>query len=396
MSDDLDARKRLIHSDRLASLGVLAAGVAHEINNPAAFILLGTQQLARMVQQLPEDLASRPRMQEIVADIQEGVQRIARIVGELRFFARSEEEGLSTPVDVNDLIRSALTLTQAQLRHRGKIQTDLQPVPWLSGENLRLVQVFVNLLVNAAQALPPGAEDRNEVCVDSCHVDDFIIVRVRDTGVGIAPEHLPRVFDMFFTTKAPGEGTGLGLAIAHDLVQRAGGRIEIQSTVGLGTTVSVFIPVDHKHVSHPVVPAPAQTAETPVVEPASIEPLGLELLIIEDEHPLAAAITRALSPRFRVHHVGNGLDAVKLLTASEPGRFAVILCDLRLPGVDGATVFRTVQEQLPEVAQRFVFLTGVSANDAHSEFLRSSPQPVLVKPFRTEALDGVLASVLKK
>ncbi len=391
MTDDLNARKHLIHADRLASLGVLAAGVAHEINNPAAFILLGTQQLERMIQQLPEDLPARPRMQEIVADLQEGVQRIARIVGELRFFARSEEQGLSTPVNVNDLLRSAVTLTQAQVRQRGRLETDFQPVPALPGEQLRLVQVFVNLLVNAAQALPIRAEEHNCVSVSSQLIDQHIVVRVSDTGVGISKEHLAKVFDMFFTTKGPGEGTGLGLAIANDLVQRAGGRIEVLSELNVGTTFTVFIPVSSKtHPSHPPERLRQQVGVMDNIAP------GLELLIIEDEHALAAAVRRALSPRFIVQHVADGSEALALLLREPTDRFAVILCDLRIPGLDGASVFRTVLAHLPDLAAKFVFLTGVSADDDHSNFLLKCGQPVLEKPFTGEQLESIVASILKK
>lgn len=390
MTDELDIRKRLIHSDRLASLGVLAAGVAHEINNPAAFILLGTQQLSRMIQQLPDDLPSRPRMQEIVSDLQEGVQRIARIVGELRLFARSEEQGMSTPVDVNDLIRSALTLTQAQLRHRGRLDSDLQAVPLLPGEHLRLVQVFVNLLVNAAQALPPGSEDKNLVRVHSSYADGWITVEIADNGVGIAEENIAKVFDMFYTTKAPGEGTGLGLSIASDLVQRAGGRIEVHSTVGEGTRFTVKIPVPNT----PASAAPTQAATRPS-SPPLVAAMGIELLLIEDESALAAAVTRALAPRFSVKHVTNGAAALELLLQPESERFAVILCDLRMPGMDGTGVFQGVRSNAPELAKRFVFLTGISANDTHTEFLRTCGQPVLEKPFQAEELDGALATILQ-
>jgi PAS domain S-box-containing protein len=387
VTDELETRKQLVHTDRLASLGALAAGVAHEINNPAAFILLGTQQLARLLQQLPAaDEATGPtrsRMSEVVSDLHDGVQRIAQIVGELRLFARIPESAVSTPVDVNRLMTSAVTLTQAVVKSRARVELDLGELPPLPGDHARLGQVFVNLLVNAAQAIPAGAPDQHVVRVETREESGSVVVRVKDTGVGIAEENLSRVFDPFFTTKGPGDGTGLGLTISMDLVRRAGGTIEVQSQLGVGTTFMITLPV-----------RPSLVSSTPP-QPLRVEPpSGGRVLVVEDEQALAIALSRGLSPRFHVEHASDGVRAFERLTRDDAPFYDAVLCDLRIPGMDGAALYDATRAARPQQATQFVFLTGGAITDEHVQFLRACARPVLEKPFRMEELDEVLATVI--
>jgi signal transduction histidine kinase/CheY-like chemotaxis protein len=386
VTDELETRKQLVHTDRLASLGVLAAGVAHEINNPAAFIMLGIQQLGRMVQQLPDaDPASgsRARMAEIVSDLSDGVQRISQIVGELKLFARIPESAVSTPVDVNRLMTSAVTLTQAVVKPRARLELDLGDLPALPGDHARLGQVFVNLLVNAAQAIAPGAAERNVVRVQTREESGGVVVRVSDTGVGIAQEHLSRVFDPFFTTKGPGDGTGLGLAISMDLVRRAGGTIEVDSELSVGTTFTIRLPFRSQ-----------STSQLPP-QPKSIRaPSGGRVLVVEDEQALAVALSRGLSPRFHVEHAADGVLALERLSRDAAPFYDAVLCDLRIPGMDGQALYDAVRAARPEQSARFVFLTGGPTTEGHAEFLRACSQPVLEKPFAMEQLDEALAQII--
>jgi PAS domain S-box-containing protein len=386
VTDELETRKQLVHTDRLASLGALAAGIAHEINNPAAFILLGTQQLSRLLQQLPADEASsatRARMIEIVGDLHDGAQRIAQIVGELRMFTRIPESAVSTPVDVNRLMTSAVTLTQAVTKSRARVELDLGELPLLPGDHARLGQVFVNLLVNAAQAIPKGDPERHCIRVETREHEGNVIVRVSDTGEGIAEENLSRVFDPFFTTKGPGDGTGLGLTISMDLVRRAGGTIEVQSEVGRGTTFTITLPI------RPSV-RPSQRS---IVRPSE-PPMGGRVLVVEDEQALAIALSRGLSPRFHVEHVSDGVRAFERLTRRDAPLYDAVLCDLRIPAMDGPALYAATRQARPEQASRFVFLTGGAINDEHVQFLIQCGRPVLEKPFPMEELDAVLADVI--
>ena len=298
-------------------------------------------------------------------------------------FARIPESAVSTPVDVNRLMTSAVTLTQAVVKSRAKVELDLGELPPLPGDHARLGQVFVNLLVNAAQAIPTGDPERHRVRVETREKSGSVIVRVSDTGVGIPEENLSRVFDPFFTTKGPGDGTGLGLTISMDLVRRAGGTIEVHSEVSKGTTFTITLPVRHSvHSSHPPV---ARQSEPPS---------GGRVLVVEDEQALAIALSRGLSPRFHVEHASDGVRAFERLTREGAPFYDAVLCDLRIPGMDGPALFDATREARPEQATQFVFLTGGAITDEHVHFLRACGRPVLEKPFRMEELDEVLADVI--
>jgi PAS domain S-box-containing protein len=386
VTEEHEARRQLVQADRLASLGMLAAGVAHEINNPTTFILLGVQQLGRMVGQMPsDDEALAPlqrRMNEVLSELSDGVQRIVQIVGELKLFARIPEQAFSTPVDVNRLLVSAVTLVRAELRHRARVDLDLGDLPPLPGDHARLGQVFVNLLINAAQAIPPGNEENNRVTVRTRFQDGCITVEVSDTGVGIAPEHLPRIFDPFFTTKAPGEGTGLGLAISYDLVRRAGGTIDVRSEVNRGTDFVVVLPVREA-----AAPRNSRPRRTPV-------PRGARVLIVEDEQHLAVAIARALAASYMVELVYDADAALQRIGTGGAGEFDAVLCDLRMPGMDGRALYEAVRLRWPRLAGRFVFLTGAGLGSEYEPFVRATDRPVLEKPFEMAELEEIVAQVV--
>jgi CheY-like chemotaxis protein/anti-sigma regulatory factor (Ser/Thr protein kinase) len=365
---------------------MLAAGVAHEINNPTAFISLGVQQLGRMVAQLPEDPESLPlhrRMNEVISELSDGVQRIVQIVGELKLFARIPESAFSTPVDVNRLITSAVALGRAELSRRARVEVDLGELPPLPGDHARLGQVFVNLIVNAAQAIPPGNEEGNVVRVRTRAFEDTVVVEVTDTGVGISREHLSRIFDPFFTTKPPGEGTGLGLAISYDLVQRAGGTIEVNSELGKGTRFVVKLPVRH------LVPSRSQRPPSPTAPP------GGRILIVEDEQHLAVAVARILASNYIVELAPDAETALQRIERGDGAEFEAVLCDLRMPGMDGRDFYEAVQARWPLQAERFIFLTGAGMGTELETFVRGTDRPVLEKPFEMAELEEIVAQVVR-
>jgi PAS domain S-box-containing protein len=243
VTTEIETRKQLMQADRLASLGALAAGIAHEINNPVAFIGLATGQVGKMVD-AGED---RERIHQLLHDVGEAAGRIANIVGELKLFTRIPEGAHVTPVDVNRMVQMAVTLTSAELRQGARLEINLGELPLVPGEYASLGQAFVNLLLNAAQAVRaqrlegPGA---SFVRVSTFVAAGAIVVRVSDTGVGIEPRLLPRIFEPFFKTRATSDGAGLGLSIAHNLVRRVGGDIRVTSTPGEGSTFEVVLPVE--------------------------------------------------------------------------------------------------------------------------------------------------------
>ncbi len=265
-----ELEQRLIQADRLAALGTLAAGVAHEVNNPLSYVSsnlnfvaenLGALRRALSGAEGPLDVGLMERLlaecTEALADAREGTSRIRHVVGDLKTFARGKdkEEGLA---DVKRAIDSALGLVMVELRHRARLNRQLEDVPPVRGNESRLGQVFLNLLINAVQAIEDGAPEKNEVDIHMRQEGSWVVVEIQDSGHGIPRELLKLIFDPFFSTKPVGEGTGLGLSICHGIVTSMGGEITVESTVGRGTCFRVKLPIcDAASVAQGPVPAEA-------------------------------------------------------------------------------------------------------------------------------------------
>ncbi len=239
-----EAHERRIQADRALSIGTLAAGVAHEINNPLTFVVTNLGYAISELRTIAEagDPFQVTELVEALAEAQEGAERIRLIVQELRAFSRLEE-GVEAPVDVNRVLRSSVNLAAADIRARARLERAFQPVPPVLGSEGRLGQVFLNLLVNATHAIPPGRPQDHEVRV-ACFPDAHgqVVVEVRDTGAGMPPEVRARVFDPFFTTKPAGVGTGIGLSICQRIVTGLGGDIAVESAPGEGSIFRVRLP----------------------------------------------------------------------------------------------------------------------------------------------------------
>jgi len=254
VSERLRMQERLAMSERLASLGTLAAGVGHEINNPLTYIInnlaLVERELAAL-EKIDDVAAIRERMAALarkVADASYGAGRVREIVRDLR--SMSAIQDLRDVVDLGNVVERAMRLTDRELRDRAAIVRDLGPVPAVLAGEGRLIQVVVNLLLNAAQAIAPGEPDRNTIRIaTSTTPEGNALLEVSDTGQGIAPEAIERIFDPFFTTKEVGAGTGLGLAISHRIVAGLGGDIEVDSERGRGTRFRVLLPASRQHNS---------------------------------------------------------------------------------------------------------------------------------------------------
>ena len=378
-----DAQRQLLLADRLAALGMLVAGIGHEVNNPAAYVSLGVQQIARHLRgarQQPADevRATLERVLPILDDVAAGVHRIAEIVGELKLFARDPNVDAPSPIDLNGIVRSAAALVQSELRSRARLQLDLGELPPTPGSWARLSQVVLNLLINAAQAIAPGDADGNEVVVRTRKVGGELHIVVRDSGCGIAPEASSRIFDPFFTTKPVGEGTGLGLAISYDIVRRLGGTISVESEPGRGAAFTVALPYVAVDVAAPVRIEVAAEANGSV-------------LVIDDERLLASAIARELGARMQVALVHSGGEALRALGRD---RFDAVLCDLRMPDLSGAEVYRRTRARDRGQADRFVFITGAAGAAGEAEFLRRAGRPVLEKPFAMTELWRTVGAVV--
>jgi signal transduction histidine kinase len=231
---------RLRLNERMAAVGMLAAGVAHEINNPLAFVLSNLHYIEKELRRIKLAQADMGEMMEAITDARDGAERMRGIVQSLGALSRGDSI-TTQPMDLNEVLDSSVQLALGRLKSRGELVREYGEVPLVLGNPVQLAQVFVNLLVNAAQALPEcGGEVR---LVTQRHSETMVRVEVRDTGCGIAPEHLDRIFEPFFTTKPVGEGTGLGLSISHDIIRGLGGELTVSSTPGVGTTFRVLLPV---------------------------------------------------------------------------------------------------------------------------------------------------------
>ncbi|NNC21298.1 histidine kinase [Corallococcus exiguus] len=235
---------QLLFADRLIALGRIAAGVGHEINNPLAFILSNLEYIHQELQQ-KERLSEQDRQEilEALAETRDGAERIRLIVRDLQTLSRAEDVG-SGPAELAAVVRTAAKMAMHELRHRARLVVECDGVPPVQGNGSRLGQVFLNLLLNAAQSISPGNAEGNEVRVVARPGEPgHVLVEVRDTGCGIEPEHRERIFDPFFTTKPLGVGTGLGLAVCHGIVTSLGGTLTMESAPGRGSVFRVTLPV---------------------------------------------------------------------------------------------------------------------------------------------------------
>ncbi len=380
-----DTRERLSHAEKMAAVGTLAAGVGHEINNPLAFIISNLHYATTEVRSAREE-PNGERWQEVEKALDEALQgadRVRRIVQDLRTFSRMQPERLRR-VELHAVLDLALSFADAEIRHRARLVREFGEPLTVLGDETRLGQVFLNLLVNAAQAIPEGHADHNEIRVTTRrNTQGRIVVSVSDTGTGIPPEVLPRIFEPFFTTKPVGVGTGLGLSICHSYVQNMGGEIHVRSEPGKGTTFEVVLPMAESHGS----------GTYPAVSPMDGPPTAqARLMIVDDEPLLLASLSRTLAPEHKVEAFTDARLALERLRAGE--RYELILCDLMMPEMTGMELHATLARELPEQAGRMVFLTGGAFTEAARAFLGSTELPWMEKPFEPEALRTRLRTLL--
>jgi signal transduction histidine kinase/CheY-like chemotaxis protein len=380
MTQENRNRERLAFSERLASLGTMAAGVAHELNSPLTFVMLGLEWLERQLTLLEQPSAGpAPKpgaLGERVREVLESAHRIQRIVRDLKGFTRPEEAHASL-IDIPSAVDGALSLAAAELRYRARIEKSYEPSPPVFGNQARLGQVFLNLLVNAAHALPEDRSADNAVHVRSFQAaDGRVAVEISDTGAGIAREHLPHLFEPFFTTKPVGQGTGLGLWICHEIVADLGGEIQVESEIGVGSTFRVLLPLGSAP-SSPSTPPPPPTPSPP----------RARILVIDDEPNLAMTLAHLLDEH-SVEVALGGASALEKL--AEDAEFDLILCDLMMPGTNGMDVYASAIAVFPFLASRFVFMTGGAFTPRAKAFLAETSLPRLEKPFRIEAVTALL------
>jgi len=376
LSREREMQQRVLVADRMVSVGMLAAGVAHEVNNPLAYIQanleFALEQLARV------GGATLGEVCAALEEAREGATRVRSIVRDVKTFSRPEEQRVDV-VDVRPLLESAINMSFNEIRHRARLVKDYGPVPQVSAVPARLGQVFLNLIVNAAQAIPEGAVDQNEIRVStSTDEKGRAVVGIRDTGTGMPPEVLRHLFDPFFTTKPTGVGSGLGLNISRGIVSSLGGEIVVSSEPGRGSEFRVLLPAASPASQRPEPARAAQKEEPPA-----------RILAIDDEEMVGNALRRILTGH-EFEFVRSGKAALERIESGV--RYDVILLDLTMPQMSGMRVHAEIMRIDSGQAARVIFITGGVLTAAAERFLDEVPNLRLHKPFDA----GELRAVVRK
>jgi PAS domain S-box-containing protein len=380
--------QRIAVSERLAAIGTLTAGVAHEINNPLAASLANVEFALERLTWLRSEIATHgfggahmAVFEEVTGalfDAERAGQRVRSIVQDLKRFARIEQAE-RTILDLPNVLDVAIKLTEHQVRHVAKVSRQYGTTPLVEANEGQLVQVVVNLIANAAQAIGEG-DARNKHIVISTRTDDAgrAELVVRDNGPGIAKPDLAKIFDPFFTTKPIGKGTGLGLSICHSLVTALNGELSVESELGSGAAFKIALP-------------PA-SAKPPARRPPSLPPATSRrgrVMCIDDEQAVLRTVTRVLHEQHDVLAVTRAADALSHVARGE--RFDIIFCDLMMPEMTGVDFYHTIKTANAALAERIVFLTGGAFSDAAEAFLESCANLVVLKPFKVLELRRIVA-----
>jgi signal transduction histidine kinase len=375
-----DLVAELVATDRMASVGTLAGGVAHEINNPLAAVIANLELALDDIKGLDIPKGKQELLEEL-EDAREAAHRVRQIVRDLRLFSRAEEDRKDL-IDVRDVLESALRMAWNEIRHRAKLVKAFDEVPLVDANEARLGQVFLNLVLNAAHAIGAGRAESNEIRVSTTFEQGEVVVEVKDSGDGMTDEIKARIFEPFFSTKPAGVGRGLGLPISQRIIDEIGGRIEVKTRPGAGSSFTVRLPA-----------ADEPDFKPPTSKPAAI-PKGRRgrVLVLDDEAIVATAVARTLSPD---HDVETAQQAALALERIQHGeRFDVILCDVMMPNFSGVDFYLELERVAPSEVQKIVFLTGGAFVAQAREFLDNVPNLQLEKPFKPEELRELVARLL--
>jgi len=378
---------QLMLADRMVSVGTMAAGVAHEVNNPLAYVMANLafvrEEFEKVKVSMPDDAAQK--IEVALAESCEGAERVRLIVRDLKHFTRGDEESQER-VKPHEVLESSINVAWNEIRHRGRLVKSFEEVPEVLGNKARMGQLFLNLLINAAQALDIEHSQDHEIHVSTSMSDNaMVLIVIRDSGPGIDSAIRDRIFDPFFTTKAVGEGTGLGLSICHNIVTSMGGNIGFNTRVERGTEVWVELPAQG------VLPG---DEPTPGAESSGlvVPEIKARILVADDEPPVARALKRALS-QHDVVVVNNGQDA---LDAWKKEPFDVMFCDVMMPGLMGMDIYEALKEDGNGYHGRIIFMSGGAFTPEAQNFLNAVENPNIEKPFDLKQVKALALEVASR
>jgi len=397
-----------VSEDRLRTVGRLAAGLAHEVNNPLTFVLANLESLReshqairRFIRTLRVDLSTREaitpqsfeqitadaNLQEVIddaadmlTDCYKGMHRIQDIARSLGTFSRADDTQAEM-IDITRIVDDACAMVFNQIRYRARLVKRFEPVPMIAAFPGRIAQALVNLLTNAAESIDGGAYEKHRIVVSTRLEGDHVIVAVTDTGAGIHEDDRARIFTPGFTTKAHEGSMGLGLSSCKRVAKEHGGTLEVHHLPDCGTRFELLLPVDtglhaveQRRESRPISEAPLKRAR---------------VLIVDDDAMVLSALRRRLRRRYDTVTVLGGVEALARLS-EDPG-FDSIVCDLMMPEVDGKSFYDAIQKDHPQLADRIVFMSGGAFTPRLRRFAAAVPNPVLQKPVSREDLESMLS-----
>lgn len=409
---DVSERNKLkaqtLLNDKLATVGKLAAGVAHEINNPISWVMTNLvfikdnlsifKKMFHTIHEITQEQNITQKLQllesfsfglntqqilefdEMINESLQGVERVRDIVKNLKGFSRMDETEI-TPVHIHDILNTAISMASFEFKYRARLEKHYEsnlPTVWASSSKLN--QVFLNLIINAAQALPDADLTKNIISVSAETAGKYIKIDISDTGTGISTDILPHIFDPFFTTKSVGHGTGLGLSICHEIISHFKGKIEVKSTLNQGSIFSVYLPIA------------AEVFQLPTSTHNAAENDGKRILIIDDEPYLLKCLLNILKNNYRPIAANGGHAAIALLK-EHAGQFDALICDLQMPDMNGADLYHYVIAHYPELAKRIIFITGGLYSPLLKQFLTNVDNCLLEKPFAKEDLIHALENL---
>ncbi len=364
--------EKLVLSHRMAAIGRLAAGIAHEINNPLAAVVANLDLMNATFERGVPDAESFDDARDMLGDALVGVQRVRAVVRDFATFSRHDDEP-QHGVDVAAVLDSTLRIVRNEIKHRARLVLDLEPLPLVAATEARLGHAFLNLLSNTLRSIEPGAADRNEIEIRGRRIgNEHIRLELTDTGSGVAARAIQIAQRIGLCTT---DEDGISAAIAHRIVLDVGGTLELRPRPSGGLVTEVTLPV-------------VSTAREPVARPSPAVASRTRVLVIDDEALVGTAITRVLARDHDVQYVGHARDAVQQIQAG--ARFDIILCDLMMPHMTGKEFYEAVVPY--GQAANIIFVTGGAFTYDAREFLEHIPNRMLEKPFDASKLRSMIGA----